>query len=282
MKSILVTGAFGYIGSHVVRALAQEAGVTLYALDTQIDNDCKLSNVNYIVGSFADANSWLHSLPCVPDVCLHLAWRNGFSHNHPSHMIDLSSHFAFLKLLMDEGVPHIAVMGSMHEVGYWEGPITDGTPCAPQSLYGVAKNSLREAFLLLANEMNVKAQWLRGFYITGDDFGSQSVFGKLLRADAAGRETFPFTSGKNKYDFLDVKELAKQIVASILQDDVLGIINCCSGTPMSLGERMERFIADNHLRISLEYGAYPDRLYDSPGVWGDNTKILQIMDKANR
>ena len=63
-----------------------------------------------------------------------------------------------------------------------------------------------------------------------------------------------------------------------MQKKVCGIINCCSGTPISLGERVEKFIADNNLKIKLDYGKFPDRPYDSPGVWGDNKKIQMIMN----
>ena len=48
---------------------------------------------------------------------------------------------------------------------------------------------------------------------------------------------------------------------------------------MSLGlaERVEAYIRDNGLNITLEYGAFPDRPYDSPGVWGDPTRIRRIL-----
>ena len=49
------------------------------------------------------------------------------------------------------------------------------------------------------------------------------------------------------------------------------------GQPVSLGERVEQFIRERGLSITPEYGAFPDRPYDSPGVWGDPGKIQQIM-----
>ena len=61
------------------------------------------------------------------------------------------------------------------------------------------------------------------------------------------------------------------------QSEVDGIINCCTGQPITLAERVERYIKDNDLNITLDFGAFPDRPYDSPGVWGDATKIKQIM-----
>ena len=82
---------------------------------------------------------------------------------------------------------------------------------------------------------------------------------------------------QNKYDFIDVDELARQISAVVSQDQVNGIINCCTGEPLTLAERVERYIKENGLNIKLEYGAFPDRPYDSPGVWGDATKIRQIL-----
>ena len=100
--------------------------------------------------------------------------------------------------------------------------------------------------------------------------------------DKNGEELFPFTSGKNKYDFISVDELALQISTSVLQDDITGIINMCTGQPKSLGERVEEFIKDLNLKIRPLYGAYPDRQYDSPGVWGDATKINEILSNAKR
>ena len=70
--------------------------------------------------------------------------------------------------MLDGGLPQIAVMGTMHEVGYWEGAIDEHTPCHPASMYGIAKNALREATLMLAQEHNAAVQWLRAYYIVGE------------------------------------------------------------------------------------------------------------------
>lgn len=213
----------------------------------------------------------------VPDVLIHLAWRNGFNHSSSTHMSDLSAHYNLICNALDAGVSHVSAMGTMHEVGYWEGVITADTPCNPLSLYAVAKDSLRRALMLETGRREVIFQWLRGFYIYGDDETAQSIFGKLLRAARSGQKTFPFTSGRNLYDFTRVDLLAKMIVKASLQSDETGIINCCSGKPESLADRVEGFIADNNLDISLEYGAFPDRPYDSPGVWGDPRVINKIL-----
>lgn len=273
-KKILVTGAGGYIGRHVVKALL-DAGQEVIASDLHL-NDVD-DRAQKIVTNIFEPGDGLFATLGSPDVCLHMAWRDGFKHNSDNHMGDLSSHYRFIKTMLESGLKQIAVMGTMHEVGYWEGAIDENTPCHPASMYGIAKNALREATLMLAKEHNAVAQWIRAYYIVGDDARGNSIFSKLLQAAQEGKTTFPFTTGKNKYDFINVDELARQIAAVVSQSEVDGIINCCTGQPITLAERVERYIKDNDLNITLDYGAFPDRPYDSPGVWGDAAKIKQIL-----
>ena len=227
---------------------------------------------------FSVEDSSIYEALGAPDVCLHMAWRNGFVHNAPTQMGDLSAHYKFLTAMIDGGLKHLAVMGTMHEVGYWEGAVDEKTPCNPISMYGIAKDALRRSMLLYTKQKDCILQWLRCYYILGDDKRNNSIFCKLLNAAEEGKKDFPFTSGKNKYDFIKVDDLADLLSASVMQDKVNGIINCCSGKPVSLAEEVESFIKDHNLDIKLNYGAFPDRPYDSPIIYGDATKIKKIME----
>jgi dTDP-6-deoxy-L-talose 4-dehydrogenase (NAD+) len=208
---------------------------------------------------------------------VHLAWRNGFVHNAETQMGDLSAHYKFLTALIEQGLKRLAVMSSMHEVGYWEGKIDEDTPCNPITQYGIAKNALRQSLTLYCSQKGITLQWLRGYYILGDDAKNHSIFTKICQAAQEGKKTFPFNSGKTKYDFLHIEELANQISAAVMQDKVSGIINCCSGRPVTLAEQVEAFIKEHGFDIKLEYGAFPDRPYDSPIIYGDDKKIKAIM-----
>ena len=86
---------------------------------------------------------------------------------------------------------------------------------------------------------------------------------------------------KNKYDFIHIDELIKKICSAISQTDINGVINCCTGIPVSLGEKVEDFIKQNGMKIKLEYGKFPDRPYDSKIIFGDATKINAIIDNEN-
>lgn len=270
----VVTGANGYIGSELVKQLldAQIEVLALDVNDTQIDKRADYKQINIFdeipTGIIRDT-----------DTLIHLAWRNGFNHNHLSHLEDLHKHFLFIKSVIDLGCSNISVLGTMHEVGYYEGKLSENASCNPMSLYGVAKNALRQSIECYTKDKEVCVHWLRAFYITGNDLNSNSVFGKLLRSALNGQKEFPFTSGKNQYDFISVDELCRQIIAASMQTKIDGIINLCSGVPMSLGDRMNQFIAENNLDIKLKYGVFPDRPYDSPIIYGDNRKIKAILEK---
>ena len=272
---VLVTGANGYIGRHVVKAILDKGGEVIACDILTTDVDSRAERLDYNLFNLPEGN--IYKLLGSPDVCLHMAWRNGFVHNSPTHIGDLSAHYDFLTRIVDGGLKHLAIMGTMHEVGYWEGAIDENTPCNPISMYGIAKDTLRRAMILFCKQRGCILQWLRCYYILGDDEKNHSIFAKICQAEIKGEKTFPFTSGMIKYDFIEIDELANQLSAAVMQDRITGIINCCSGIPITLGERVERFIKEHGFKIKLDYGAFPDRPYDSPILYGDNTKINMIM-----
>ena len=277
MKRVLVTGAGGYIGRYVVDRLL-EKGLEVVAADIHTEQINPMAE-RISIDIFSGAPHLYQQLGS-PDILIHMAWLDGFVHNSPKHIEYLPHHYTFLKNMLANGLPHFTVMGTMHEIGYYEGAVTEHTPTNPLSLYGIAKNTLRQICGLFQTEYpKTIIQWLRAYYIYGDDALNHSIFAKIMAAAKEGKSTFPLNSGKNQYDFIEVKELARQIVAASLQEEIRGIINCCTGQPVSLGEQVERFIAQHHLSIQPQYGMFPDRPYDSPAIWGDPGKIQTIMSR---
>lgn len=273
---VVVTGASGYIGRHVVDALIKmhHEVIAVDMINKGINTDATFLSLDI----FSDD---IYNKLGRPDACIHMAWKDGFNHASDAHMGMLSKHYAFIKNMIDGGVKYLSIMGTMHEIGYYEGCVDENTPTNPLSMYGIAKNALREASLLLADKSDTALMWLRAYYILGDDSNNNSIFTKIKQMEHEGKASFPFVSGKNKYDFIHVDELAKQIATASTQSEITGIINCCSGKPVSLADKVNEFIEKNHYSIRPDYGKFPERPYDSPAIWGDNTKINLIMEKHN-
>ena len=143
--------------------------------------------------------------------------------------------------MVEGGLRHLCVMSTMHEVDISKGAISEETPTNPLTPYGIAKNALRELTQVLAAKNGVVLQWIRGYYILGDDLKIILSSPKMAEAEARGQETFP-TTGKNQFDFITIEELACQIAAAAVQSEVTGIINCRSGKPVSLACEAEKFI----------------------------------------
>mgnify|MGYP002624787817 CR=1 FL=1 len=117
-----------------------------------------------------------------PDVVVHLAWRKGFVHYADEHKADLPLYCRFIKKMAESDTERIAVMGTMHEVGFFEGSIKSDTPCHPESFYGIAKNALREYTRILCGQNGKKLQWLRAYYIVGNSVKGSSIFSKISEA----------------------------------------------------------------------------------------------------
>lgn len=275
MLKVLVTGANGYLGKGVVKKLLDK-GVDVVATDFKDNLIDKRANI--VVSDLFNVDNPYEYFG-EPDVLVHMAWRDGFVHNSLNHINDLPNHTAFLTRMIESGVKQVAVMGSMHEVGFFEGSINEATPCNPQSLYGISKNALRRIVELKCKECNCVFQWLRGFYIVGNTEDGCSIFSKIVQANSKGEKEFPFTQGLNQFDFIDYDVFCKYVADCVIQNDVDGIINICSGRPEKLADRVERFIKDNELDIELKYGTFPDRPYDSKAIWGDDFKI-KVVEKV--
>lgn len=278
VMKILVTGANGYLGQGIVKSVL-ESGQDVVAADFSAQNiddraktiACNLFEIENPYQFFGE-----------PDVLLHLAWRDGFVHYSDAHIDDLPKHYKFIKEMASSGVKQIAVMGSMHEIGFYEGSINEDTPCHPITPYGIGKNALRDLTQMVCKQYNTVFQWLRGYYIVGNSKFGNSIFSKITAAAEEGKEEFPFTLGQNQYDFLDYSEFCDQVAASVSQKEFNGIINICSGHPEKLADRVERFIKENSYSVKLKYGAFPDRPYDSKAIWGDNSKIERIISMLRK
>ncbi len=85
------------------------------------------------------------------------------------------------------------------------------------------------------------------------------------------------SGGEQVRDFLPVETVAHYLTLIALQDKVTGIINCCSGEPITVRKMVEDYLERRGRSIPLNLGYYPYPDYEPFRFWGDPSKLKSII-----
>ncbi len=283
MKKILVTGASGFIGNHVISQLTGQ-GFSIVAAGTDIQ---KASRYDWF-GKVCFREFNLEKLDREqnyyeyfgrPDILIHLAWEGLPNYKSIHHLeVNLPRHFLFLKNMVKNGLDDITVTGTCFEYGMQEGCLSEDMPCKPENAYAIAKNNLRGLLQELCSETYFHFKWIRLFYMYGKGQSPTSLFSQLETAILNNAEVFNMSGGEQVRDYLPVETVAENIVRVSLQNKVEGIINCCSGKPVKIKDIVQEYLKEKGCQIRLNLGYYPYSDYEPMSFWGDDSKLKKIID----
>ncbi len=277
---ILVTGASGFIGKHIATALANHpVEVTLVTRDTT--HQCKeTATLKTVTLDIYDTNKNIFKLLGKPDVLIHLAWGGLPDYNSLHHFEhELPKQYIFLKQLVESGLQSLIVTGTCFEYGMLPGKLNEAMPTHPANPYGLAKDTLRQQLLYLQKTVPFSLAWARLFYLHGENQAAHSLFSQLRNAVTQGDKIFNMSGGEQLRDYLPVEKAAEYITALALHGNNPGIINICSGIPISVRTLVENWITTHHWNIALNPGYYPYPDYEPMAFWGDSSKLEKYLRK---
>lgn len=161
MKTIMITGGDGFIGSHLVRHFAQQ-GLRVYALtipnSPMVGRIQDIANVTVLQRNLREVQTLAEELPQGPIALIHLAWsgvspesRNSVSLQ--AQNIDLS--LQAVRLAAAIGAQRFILPGSTMEYSYCEQEINEKACPSPQNAYGAAKISARYLCAALCEELKL-------------------------------------------------------------------------------------------------------------------------------
>lgn len=277
---ILVTGASGFIGNYVVEELLMQGHqvITTSRHSEKARMYEWFSQVQYIPYDLNVVQEDLFQSFREPDVVIHLAWEGLPNYENVFHFErNLFTNYRFLKNLLEGGLKSLTVIGTCLEYGLQNGCLSEDTPTQPTNPYSLAKDTLRKFLEQLQKKYRFSFKWLRLFYNFGEGQGDKSLLSQLETAIQKKEKSFNMSGGEQLRDYLPVEKTAEYIVKIAIQSEVCGIINCCSGTPISIKRLVEEYLIKKRESMDLNFGyySYPD--YEPMFFWGNNDKLKNIL-----
>lgn len=277
---VLVTGATGFVGRHLVAALLAR-GCTVRAVARNAETAASLPWINaveFIKADIHGADLDIGALTNGIDALAHLAWPGLPNYQALFHFEhNLMADYRFIKGAVEAGVPQVLVTGTCFEYGMQSGPLNEHTAPQPGNPYGLAKNTLR---LFLENLQRVQPftlQWARLFYLHGAGQNPNSLLAALDRAIDAGDQCFNMSGGEQLRDYLAIETAAGYLAAIMQQRDFDGVINCASGQPVSVRALVEQRVRERGASIDLNLGHYPYPTHEPMAFWGVADRLQQLL-----
>lgn len=273
----LLTGATGFVGRQVLRALA-ESGVRVRAVvrDKKQVELSALSDFETIVATpdlFAENADWWADVCKDIDTVIHVAWyaEPGKYLQSARNLDCLLGTLSLAKGAAQAKVRRFIGVGTCVEYDLTRGMLSVDTPLRPLTPYAGAKAAAFMALSQWLPQQSVEFAWCRLFYLYGEGEDARRL-APYLRAKLKAGEPAELSRGSQIRDFLDVREAGQMIVETALSSEQ-GAVNICSGIPITVRQFAEQIADEYGRRDLLKFGARPENFIDPPCVVGVRCEV---------
>ncbi len=277
---ILVTGAAGFIGAHVTRALLA-SGHEVAAMVRPKNPVWRLRDVlgqlYVITGSLGDADLLRSALDQFKlDACIHLAWyaEPGKYLHSPENLRSLTESLGLLQEAIRAGCGQIVMAGTCAEYDTDAGYLHEDGKTHPATLYAAAKLSCCLLGHQIASQSGIDFAWGRVFYPYGPQEDERRVIPALIHALGAG-QYFPATAGEQVRDYLHVEDVASAF-CHLAEKRAAGIFNISSGTPVTMRHVLETAATLTGRAELVKFGAVPYRDWEPRFICGNNERLKAL------
>nr|WP_225778693.1 NAD(P)-dependent oxidoreductase [Pseudomonas sp. Marseille-Q3773] len=278
---VLVTGATGFVGRHLVAQLLAR-GCRVRALARDLERARRMpwfDQVQFVAADLqlADAGqvaSWVDGI----DALAHLAWPGLPNYQALFHLEqNLMADYRFVKLAVEAGVAQVLVTGTCFEYGMQSGPLDEHCPARPANPYGLAKHSLHQFLQALQMHRPFTLQWARLFYLHGEGQNPNSLLAALDRAIDSKAAVFDMSAGEQLRDFQPVTEAARQLAGLLHCTGFSGVVNCASGRPVAVRSLVEQRLRERGAELLLNLGHYPYPSHEPMAFWAVTDRLEQLL-----
>lgn len=253
--NIVITGATGFLGSHIVSE-AKKNGHNILSL-----KHSAIESSKPLLEAFA------------PDILVHCGW-GGVSAADRNDAKLQADNIAISKRIIELfPFKQIIGLGSQDEYGNINSIVNENQPLHPISEYAKAKIAFCNHLRSYAEKNGISWQWLRIFNMYGTNQAPNWLIPSIIKKCITGEKSMQTTLGEQQYAYLFADDFAKAVVSMFGQDGKNGIFNISSSKPLPLRLIFEKIKELTKASIQFEFGAIPYRPNQSMMICGDSSKF---------
>ena len=279
MTKILLTGATGFLGSHIAESLTDN-GFELFALKRE-NSDC------WRCEEFYDKIKWIiidneslwkdEVIKSGASVIVHSAWLGVEAQDRDNLEIQVQN-LEFIHSLLEISkklrVKKFISLGSQAEYGCTNVEVDECTATNPITAYGVTKIASLGMIESYCSENNIQWIWMRLFSIFGEKEGKSWLIPNLI-SKMKVNSSIDFTIGEQKYAYLYVKDFVEIIIRTINMNVDSGIYNVSSNQVLPLKDVIQKIGNIVNPEFKLNFGVLPYRNNQSMHIQGNMTKLFK-------
>jgi len=274
-KTIVITGANGFLGSNLIHKLSQDNDVIAISRSNYNIRDCK---VNFISTSMSDYHSLVDVInEYSPDFIIHFAWDGGNTYkliNSLEQYENITNSSLLLEALCKTKA-HFIGLGAGAEYGPLQNIFSENDLENPISNYGRSKFLFKEISKNYCASNNIKWTWIRPFYTYGPRDVETRLIPRIIKS-CLNNEKIELDSCNSYSDYLYIDDFIKMMIF-ILDNELQGVYNLCSGKPQNIRSLVEKVIS-HFPNNKVSFDKENDRKNFCHNVSGDNEKIQKLMN----
>lgn len=269
---VLLTGATGFIGSHVARTLTSQ-GHEVHAI---VHPDDDMWRIRDILPSLRIVRAdLLDSAFCLQasgfDVGIHLAWyvEPGKYLEAPQNKQWVQASLRLARALNNSGCSRFVAAGTCFEYAPSDPPQQESARTKPSTLYVQSKLELFHTL----QSVGIECAWVRFFYQYGPHEDPRRLVPVIINTLLSGQEV-KLVPGDRTRDYLYIEDVASAVCA-VAQSRITGAVNIGSGLPVTVRD-IALEIGQLLGRVDLiKLGALPYSASEPMHLLADNTKLRE-------
>ncbi|WP_244847107.1 NAD-dependent epimerase/dehydratase family protein [Caballeronia sp. SL2Y3] len=281
----LITGGFGFIGSHLANYLVSE-GWHVKIVDIEGAVPCiplPPENVTTIYGKYFDPVVMQNSLVDV-DVCFHLASSVGPANSNDKVTFDIETNLIgtiqLLEAMRQSGVGRIVYLSSGGTVygGPHSVPITEDMHGAPSCSYGIVKKTVEHYLSLYQklHDLEYNVIRLANPYGVGQRLhANQGVIANFIGKILSNAPLEIWGDGSVVRDYVYIADVIRAIGIAATSEARNDVFNIGSGVGLSLAQIVD--LLKNECGLDFQVNYTPSRKVDQPINVLDISKAKQRL-----